>query len=72
VHTSPSLAHPGALPVVPSVTFECAHPVAGMQESFVHGFESLQLIVVPAQVPAAHLSVVVHALPSSQELPVSG
>jgi hypothetical protein len=71
VHTSPSLPHPGALPVVPSVTLVFTQPEAGLQESVVHGFESLQLMVVPWHTPdARHLSALVQKLPSLQALPV--
>ena len=43
----------------------CAHPVAGTQESFVHGLLSLQLGAgPPAHTPPLHASPVVQALPS--------
>jgi hypothetical protein len=38
------------------------HPLAGLQESVVHGLLSLQTIGVPAQVPLVHLSPEVQAL----------
>jgi hypothetical protein len=38
--------------------------VLGEHESFVHGFESSQEIVVPRHTPAEQRSVVVHASPS--------
>jgi hypothetical protein len=59
VHASLSL-HDAAL-------LACAHPVAGLHESSVHTLLSLQLTAEPlTQAPAAHVSPVVQALPSSQ------
>ena len=52
-----------------TVLFACAQPVAGTQESFVHGLLSSQFRT-PApgrQLPPPHVSPVVHALPSLQE-----
>jgi hypothetical protein len=48
-----------------AVLFVCTHPVAGLQESSVHPFESLQFAAAPAtHVPELHVSPTVHALPS--------
>jgi hypothetical protein len=47
----------------------CAQPVDGSQESAVHGLLSLQLMALPPQTPAEHVSFVVHALPSLQAVP---
>jgi hypothetical protein len=45
------------------------HPVAGSQLSDVQALASSQLGgVIPVQTPSEHMSVVVHALPSSQGL----
>jgi hypothetical protein len=64
-HTSPSVH---ALPSLQAaVLLAWTQPLAGTQESVVHGLPSSQLRAVPGrQVPAEHLSPVVHALPSSQ------
>ncbi len=43
----------------------CAQPVAGAQESPVHGLPSSQLTAVPPHMPPAHLSGLVHWLLSS-------
>jgi hypothetical protein len=43
----------------------CTQPLAGSQESVVHGLPSLQRIDVPAQLPLVHLSPLVQALLSS-------
>ena len=44
-----------------------AQPVAGLQESLVHGLPSSQLAATPGtQVPPAQASPMVHALPSVQ------
>jgi hypothetical protein len=52
-----------------SVLFECVHPVAGLQASVVHTFESSQFVAgPPTHFPAVHMSPVVHALPSSHEV----
>ena len=48
-----------------AVLLTCAHPVDGLHESVVQTLPSLQLTAVPAQTPFAHVSAVVHALPSS-------
>jgi hypothetical protein len=55
-----------ALPSVQdAATLMCVHPVAGSQASLVHTLPSSQLGAgPPAQVPPAHVSFVVHALPS--------
>src|SRR5207244_2690981 len=60
VHALPSLHG--------SVLFACSHPLVGLQLSFVQVLWSSQLSAGPAtQEPAAHVSLVVHAFPSSQE-----
>ena len=41
--------------------------MAGLHESAVHGLPSSQLRGAPAQLPAAHVSLMVHALPSLHE-----
>src|SRR5437867_1995280 len=46
------------------VLFTWAQPVAGLQESSVHGLPSLQLTGEPVQVPPLHVSPEVQALPS--------
>jgi hypothetical protein len=44
-----------------------------LHESVVHGSPSLQFTALPpVQLPAEHVSPVVQAFPSSQELPLSG
>jgi len=48
-----------------SVLGSCRQPLAGSQESVVHGFPSLQPRGVPPQVPPPQVSPVVQALPSS-------
>ena len=61
VQASPSLQDPEL--------FVCTQPIAGSQESSVHGLRSSQLGAgPPEQVPLEHWSEVVHALPSSQPL----
>ena len=48
-----------------AVLFALTQPVAGLHESFVHGFASAQFgASPPTQTPAAHASPVVQALPS--------
>jgi hypothetical protein len=65
VQTLPSLPHP-----VPSATFECVHPVAGLQPSVVHALPSLQPSGGPAvQTPVWQVSPLVQALPSSHPVP---
>jgi hypothetical protein len=55
---------------VPSVTFVCTHPVAGLQVSVVQTFVSAQLGGVPAwHAPARHVSAPLQALPSPQDAP---
>src|SRR5262249_18941489 len=57
-HALPSSHAPG--------TFACWHPVAGLHESAVQTLPSSQLSAgPPTQTPPAHVSCVVHALPSS-------
>jgi hypothetical protein len=49
------------------------HPVAGLQESTVHAFPSLQTMVeAGVQIPAWHVSPVVQASPSLQTAPLRG
>jgi hypothetical protein len=68
VQTFPSLPQP-----VPSATFECWQPEPAEQLSAVHGLPSSQFgAAPPVHVPAWQRSFVVQALPSEQELPVSG
>ena len=61
------------LPSVQGVPFRTAvfvQPVAGLQVSVVHTFESLQLGAVPAaQPPFWQVSAPLHALPSLQAVP---
>ena len=58
---------------VPSGAAAWAQPLAGLQESVVHGSPSLQFTALPPpHVPDEHFSPVVQASPSSQEFPVSG
>jgi hypothetical protein len=65
VQTLPSLVHG-----VPLETFVCVQPVAGLHPSVVHGLLSLQFGAGPGvQLPDWQVSVVVHALPSSQPVP---
>lgn len=65
MHTLPSFVH-----AVPFATFECVQPVAGLHPSVVHGLLSLQFgAAPPVHVPDWHVSVVVHAFPSSQPVP---
>jgi hypothetical protein len=65
VHTLPSFVHG-----VPSETFTCVQPVAGLHPSVVHGLPSLQFGAGPGtQLPLWHASVVVQKLPSSQGVP---
>jgi hypothetical protein len=46
------------------------HPETGLQESVVHGFESLQLSAVPAaQVPDWQVSLPLHTVESAHEDP---
>jgi hypothetical protein len=47
-----------------AVLFVCTQPVAGLQESSVQAFASLQLTAVPTQLPPEQVSPVVQALPS--------
>jgi hypothetical protein len=55
-----------------AVLFACAHPLAGTQESFVHGFASSQFGAdPPTHEPPEHASLFVHALPSSQSAVLS-
>src|SRR5262245_46950746 len=58
------------------VLFTCVHPVAGLQPSSVHSLSSSQstgvLRGVPAQTPETHTSLMVQALPSSQDSGVTG
>jgi hypothetical protein len=64
-HTSPTVHRlPSSQPDVVAVNTHW--PVARLQVSSVHEFESLQVLGVPAQMPRAHWSALVHALPSSQ------
>src|SRR5438093_98003 len=59
LHTLPSLHE------VPFASAVRRHPLSGSQVSVVHGLLSLQLSAVPAvQVPARHVSLPSHALPS--------
>jgi hypothetical protein len=49
------------------VLFEWTQPVAALHESFVHGFPSSQFgAAPPTHFPPEHVSLVVHAFPSSQ------
>ena len=72
-HTPPLHASP-TVHALPSsqvaVLLTCVQPVATLHASFVHALPSLQdtvgSIAVPLQAPAAHASLLVHALPSSQ------
>ena len=51
-----------------AVLFVKTHPVAGLHESFVHGFPSVHPSVpLPPQVPAEQVSPIVHASPSSHD-----
>jgi hypothetical protein len=51
----------------------CTHPVAGLQESAVQAFPSLQTMAeAGVQLPAWHVSPVVQASPSLQTAPLSG
>lgn len=55
-----------------SVLFMFSQPVAGLHESLVHGFPSLQSaseVSIPAQTPISHSSLVVQASPSSHGVP---
>ena len=65
--TQPSLvvqAFP-SLQLVPSVTFACVQPPVALQPSVVHAKPSSQLVLLPeVQVPFAHTSPEVQALPS--------
>jgi len=64
-HTSPVVQ---ALPSLQlTVVFTCKQPLAGLQVSMVHGLLSSQPRPAPdTQLPAAHASPTVHALPSEQ------
>jgi len=66
-HTSPVVQ---AFPSSQAATlFAWAQPVRGAQESFVHMLLSLQFSAAPpVHAPFAHVSPVVHALPSLQAL----
>jgi hypothetical protein len=57
---------------VPFSTAVCVQPLAGLQESVVQTFPSLQLSAVPAvQTPAWHVSAPSQASPSLHEVPFS-
>jgi hypothetical protein len=67
--SAPSQASPSEHEV-PFVTAVLTQPVAGLQESVVHGLPSLQLGAVPAvQLPDWHVSSPLQALPSEQDDP---
>jgi hypothetical protein len=52
-----------------AVLLACTHPLAGLHESFVHTLPSSQFgAAPPTHTPPAHVSLVVHALPSLQAL----
>jgi hypothetical protein len=53
-----------------AVLFVWTQPVAGLQESLVHGLLSSQLMAVPAHVPPVHWSPDVQALASLQLVPL--
>jgi hypothetical protein len=57
---------------VPLATAVFTQPVAGLQESVVHGFPSLQFGAVPAvQLPDWQVSSPLQALPSEHEAPLA-
>src|SRR5207244_9222751 len=64
-----------ALPASPSVHAAVSgvlnEPVAGSQESSVHGLPSSQLRAAPTQTPSEHVSPVVQAFPSSHTVPAA-
>ena len=66
LHVSP-VVHAEPSSHVPPLVGAFLQPVAGSQESAVHGFPSSQLTGVPWQVPLLHVSSVVHAEPSSHD-----
>src|SRR5256712_7970572 len=64
LHTSPSLHE------VPFASAVCWHPATGSQMSVVQGLLSLQSRAVPpVQVPAWHVSMPLHTLPSLHGVP---
>ena len=69
---SPPLHRFASAQDVPFVTCVVVQPVAGLQPSVVHTFESLQLSAVPAvHTPAWQVSAPLHRLASPQEVPLA-
>ena len=61
------VTHDASMHTVPSEASTCWHPFCGSQESTLQAFWSSQFSAAPPmQLPPAHVSPVVHLLPSSQ------